>query len=82
MAGAAVERVHELEFQRAAAEVELSPDDAVRFGVDTGDDVSVRSNGTSTALRARVNKNLARGVVRVAQEHASELGDRVEVSRA
>ena len=81
MAGPAVERVHELEFQRPQPEVELSPDDATRLGIETGVDVAVRSNGTSISLRARINKNLAAGVVRVAQEHAGELDSTVEVSR-
>jgi NADH-quinone oxidoreductase subunit G len=82
MAGPAVERVHELQFQRPAPEVEISSDDASRLAIESGADVTVRSNGTSVSLRARVNKNLAAGVVRVAQDHAGELADEVEVSRA
>jgi NADH-quinone oxidoreductase subunit G len=80
--GPAVERVPELEFQRPAAEVELAPEDASRLGVQTGDDVVVRSNGTSAALRARVNRRLVAGVVRAADEHVRGLGTKVEVTKA
>ena len=61
--------------------MELSRDDARSRGIGNGDTVTVSSNGTSVQLRARVNKNLAAGVVRVAQEHAGELEDTVEVTR-
>ena len=77
--GPAVERVSELQFQRPAPEVELSAEDAARLGVEPGGAVSVRSNGTSVELRARVNKSLATGVARVAVEHAQGLGTHVEV---
>jgi predicted molibdopterin-dependent oxidoreductase YjgC len=80
--GPAVERVPELQFQRPPAEIELSLDDAQRRGIATGDDVVVRSNGTSATLRARVNRRLAGGVVRVAEEHAAELHAQVEVTKA
>jgi predicted molibdopterin-dependent oxidoreductase YjgC len=76
-----VERTPELQFQRPAAEVELSADDAQRRGVGTGDTVIVRSNGTSATLRARVNRRLRAGVVRIADEHARDLKDTVEVAR-
>ena len=80
--GAAVERVANLQFQRPGAEVELSPEDAKRLRISTGDDVRVRSNGTSTRLRARVRKGLTAGVVLVPDEHAGELAEGpVEVSR-
>ncbi|MFY9581077.1 MAG: molybdopterin-dependent oxidoreductase, partial [Gaiellaceae bacterium] len=45
--GPAVERVPELQFQRPAAEIELAEDDAHARGIRNGDDVTVRSNGTS-----------------------------------
>ena len=79
--GAAVERVPELQFQRPGPEIELSADDASRRGIAAGDEVSVRSNGVSVTLRARLSRRLAPGVVRVAHEHAGELGTRVEVAR-
>jgi NADH-quinone oxidoreductase subunit G len=79
--GPAVERVPELQFQRPAPEVELSYEDASRRGIRTGDEVIVRSNGTSASLRARVNRKLAAGVVRIADEHAQELHARVEVAK-
>jgi predicted molibdopterin-dependent oxidoreductase YjgC len=77
--GPAVERVAELQFQRPAAEIELSPDDAARLSLEPGRPVSVRSNGASLELRARVNDRLAVGVARVAAEHAEGLGTHVEV---
>jgi hypothetical protein len=81
--GAAVERVENLQFQRPDAGVELSPDDAQRLGVRDGDDVNVRTNGTSVTLRARVREGLAAGVVLVPEEHAGELADGpVEVTRS
>ncbi len=80
-AGAAVERVPELQFQRPAAEVELSWDDAQRRGISSGDEVLVRSNGTSATLRARLNRRLLPGVVRIADEHARDLHATVEVTK-
>jgi len=80
--GAAVERVSELAFQRPAPEVELSAEDAKRLEVATGDAVTVRSNGTSRRLRARIEGRLVVGVVRVAEEHADGLQATVEVARA
>jgi predicted molibdopterin-dependent oxidoreductase YjgC len=77
--GPAVERVPELQFQRPAAEIELAYDDAQRRQIASGDEVSVRSNGTSLALRARVSRALAAGTARIADEHAGELHRDVEV---
>jgi NADH-quinone oxidoreductase subunit G len=79
--GPAVERVPELQFQRPAAEIELAWDDAQRRQIATGDQVDVRSNGTSVALRARVSRALAAGTARIADEHAGELHRDVEVVR-
>jgi predicted molibdopterin-dependent oxidoreductase YjgC len=78
--GAAVERVPELQFQRAPEEVELSAQDAAARGILNGADVTVRSNGTSVRLRARVTDELRSGVVRIAEPHAGELAAAVEVS--
>ncbi|HEX3807817.1 MAG TPA: molybdopterin-dependent oxidoreductase, partial [Gaiellaceae bacterium] len=77
--GAAVERTPELHFQKPDAEVELSPDDAKARGIRNGATVTVSSNGTSVELRARIARDLAAGVVRVAQEHAGDLHANVEV---
>ena len=77
--GPQVERVHELQFQRPEAEVELSAADADRRGIASGDTVTVRSNGTSVELRARVNRRLVDGVARIADEHAGDLHQHVEV---
>jgi NADH-quinone oxidoreductase subunit G len=80
-AGPAVERVPELQFQRAAAEIELAAEDASARGIESGDPVRVSSNGTSVELRARVNRRLRAGVVRAAEEHVLDLQPGVEVSR-
>jgi len=80
--GPAVERVPELQFQRPAAEVELAPTDAERRQISSGDTVSVRANGTSVELRARVNRALPSGIARIAEEHAGDLHLEVEVVKA
>jgi NADH-quinone oxidoreductase subunit G len=77
--GPAVERVAELEFQRPPPDVELSRADAASRGISTGDAVLVSSNGTSVELQARVNAKLVEGVVRIADEHASDLHPSIEV---
>ena len=79
--GPAVERVPQLGFQRPPRDAELSIADAESLGVATGDPVIVRSNGTSVELRARVNRKLVDGVVRVADEHAGDLHPTVEVTK-
>jgi NADH-quinone oxidoreductase subunit G len=78
--GPAVERVPELQFQRPAAEIEVSTADARRLKVANGQTVRVRSNGTSVELRARVSRQLARGVARVPADHAQGLGTHVEIA--
>jgi NADH-quinone oxidoreductase subunit G len=79
--GPAVERVPELQFQRPRAELELAAADARRLKVRSGDEVTVRSNGTSFRLRARVSQSVPAGVVRTAFEHAGGLEGPVEVSK-
>jgi anaerobic selenocysteine-containing dehydrogenase len=74
--------VRELAFQRPDREVEISVADAERRGISSGDDVHVRSNGTSVELRARVNRKLLEGVARIADEHAADLHATVEVVKA
>jgi NADH-quinone oxidoreductase subunit G len=78
--GPAVERVEELQFQRPAAEVELASDDANARGITNGATVTVSHDGTSVQLRARIAKDLRKGVVRIAREHAGDLRGTVEVS--
>ena len=80
--GPQVERVAELQFQRPDGEVTLSAPDADRRGIATGDTVSLRSNGTTVELRARVDRKLVEGVARVADEHAADLHAEVEVVKA
>jgi NADH-quinone oxidoreductase subunit G len=80
--GPAVERIEELQFQRPAAEVELAPADATSRGIANGDTVTLSTNGTSTTLRARVNKKLRPGIVRVAVEHAGGLRGIVDAAKA
>jgi NADH-quinone oxidoreductase subunit G len=77
--GPAVERVEELAFQRPEPEVELSAADATKRAIANGDVVVARSNGTSIELRARVNRRLLEGVVRIAEEHAADLHAEIEV---
>jgi NADH-quinone oxidoreductase subunit G len=77
--GPAVERVPELQFQRPPAVIELAVDDAERRQIASGETVSVRSNGTVLALRAAINRGLAAGTVRIAEEHAADLHRDVEV---
>ena len=77
--GPAVERTPELQFQRPPAEIELAAEDAERRRIVTGDTVSVRSNGTTIELRARVSRALAAGTARIAEEHATDLHRDVEV---
>jgi NADH-quinone oxidoreductase subunit G len=80
--GPAVDRVRELQFQRPEREVELSPADADRRAIASGDQVLVRSDGSSVELRARVNRRLVEGVARIAEEHAGDLHPTVEVVKA
>ncbi len=80
--GPAVERVPELQFQRPGREIELARDDAERRQIGDGDEVTVRSNGTSLQLRARVSRALAAGTARIAEEHAHDLHRDVEVVKA
>jgi predicted molibdopterin-dependent oxidoreductase YjgC len=80
--GTAVERTPELQFQRPAAEVELSRADARARGLRNGAPVTVSSNGTSVELRARIARDLAPGTVRVAEEHAGDLHPVVDVKPA
>jgi anaerobic selenocysteine-containing dehydrogenase len=79
--GPAVERIPELQFQRPDPEVELSEQDARSRGIADGEQVTVRSNGTSVTLRARLSRDLRRGVVRIAEEHAGELQPTVELTK-
>jgi NADH-quinone oxidoreductase subunit G len=78
--GPAVERVPELHFQRPAPEIEVSAADAKRLKLTNGQTVSVRSNGTSVELRARISRQLEKGVARVPSDHAKDLGTHVELA--
>jgi NADH dehydrogenase/NADH:ubiquinone oxidoreductase subunit G len=81
--GPAVERVDAFAFQRPVDQVDLSRPDARRLGVRDGDEVTVRTNGTSAQLRARVRKTLAEGVVLLPEDAHEELKPGpVEVTRA
>jgi NADH dehydrogenase/NADH:ubiquinone oxidoreductase subunit G len=77
--GAAVERVPELRFQQPDGEIQIHADDARERGIRNGQPVTVSSNGTSVELRARLMRDLARGVVRVADGHQGELHEHVEI---
>ena len=78
--GIAVERTPELQFQRPEREVWLSPADARKRKIRNGAPVTVSSNGTSIELRARIARDLAPGVVRIAEDHADGLHAVVEVN--
>jgi NADH-quinone oxidoreductase subunit G len=78
--GPAVERTPELQFQRPLPEVEISQHDAIDKRIRSGDEVTVRSNGTSVTLRARISEGVRAGVVRIADEHAADLQPTVELS--
>jgi NADH-quinone oxidoreductase subunit G len=79
--GPAVERVRELQFQRPEPEVELAEEDARARGITPGDEVTVRSNGTSVTLRARLSRELRPGVVRIPEDFAGHLQPTVEVTK-
>jgi len=78
--GPAVERVPELQFQRPRPEIELAEEDARARGIRGGEEVTVRSNGTSITLRARVSRELRPGVLRVPEEYAGDLQPTVEIA--
>ena len=80
--GPAVERVPELQFQRPEAVLEIAAADARSRGIGPGDEVEIRSNGSSARLRARLSRTLPEGTVRAAEEHVRGLAHDVEVSRA
>src|SRR5205807_6329029 len=78
--GPAVERIPELQFQRPAPEIELAEEEARARGIRGGDEITVRSNGTSITLRARLSRELRPGVLRVPEEYAGDLQPTVEIA--
>ena len=78
--GPAVDRVPQLEFQRPHPEAELSEQDARSRGIRNGEEITIRSNGTSVRLRARLNSELRPGVVRIPEDFAGDLQPSVEIS--
>jgi NADH-quinone oxidoreductase subunit G len=80
--GPAVERIPELQFQRPQPEVELAEEDGRSRGIRNGDEITLRSNGTSVTLRARLTAELRAGVLRVPEEYAGDLQPIVEVAKA
>ncbi|HEX7143908.1 MAG TPA: molybdopterin-dependent oxidoreductase [Gaiellaceae bacterium] len=79
--GPAVERVRELDFQRPQPEAELSEQDGRARGIRNGEEITIRSNGTSVTLRARLSRELRPGVVRVPETFAGDLKPIVEISK-
>jgi NADH dehydrogenase/NADH:ubiquinone oxidoreductase subunit G len=77
--GPAVERVKELQFQRPQAEAKLSAADAKSGGVENGEQITLTAGAHSVTLRARVNRSMRPGIVRVAHEHAGGLLGFVDV---
>jgi predicted molibdopterin-dependent oxidoreductase YjgC len=80
--GPAVERVSELQFQRPQAEAEISAADAKQRGIANGEPLTLTAAGTTVTLRARVNKKLRSGIVRVAHEHSGGLQGFVDIAPA
>jgi NADH-quinone oxidoreductase subunit G len=78
--GPAVERIPELQFQRPRPELELAEEDARSRGIRSGDEVTIRSNGTSVTLRARLSHDLRPGLLRVPEEYAGDLQPMVEIA--
>ena len=76
-----MERVPELEFQRPRPDAELSEEDARSRGIRNGDEITLRSNGTSVTLRARLSREMRPGVVRVPEQYAGDLQPAIEVSK-
>ena len=71
--GPAVERIPELQFQRPRPEIELAEADARSRGIRGGDEITIRSNGTSVTLRARLSRDLRAGVLRVPEEYLPDV---------
>ena len=78
--GPAVERTPELQFQRPQPEIELAEQDARSHGIRNGDEITIRSNGSSVKLRARLSNELRPGVLRVPEEYAGDLQPTVEIA--
>ncbi len=80
--GPAVERTPELAFQRPGDELQVSPPDARRLGLKTGEQAAVSSNGTSRELTVRVARDLPAGVVRAPYAAAEGLHELVTVAKS
>jgi NADH-quinone oxidoreductase subunit G len=78
--GPAVERIPELQFQRPRREVEIAETEARSRGIRNGDEITIRSNGSSVSLRVRLSDELGPGVLRVPEEYAGDLQPTVEIS--
>jgi NADH-quinone oxidoreductase subunit G len=79
--GPAVNRVPQLQFQQPQPEAELSEQDARSRGIRNGEEITIRSNGTSVTLRARLSRELRPGIVRVPENFAGDLQPSVEISK-
>jgi NADH-quinone oxidoreductase subunit G len=86
-AGEVAERSPALRFLVPSQTLELAPADAQRLGVAQGDEVDVRSNGTSLHARVKVHERMRTGagflIDGLAEDSANVLAgaERVEVSR-
>ncbi|MBA2504912.1 MAG: molybdopterin-dependent oxidoreductase, partial [Thermoleophilaceae bacterium] len=80
--GTETEHSPALRFLKSERLAELSPGDAERLGVGPGDQVTVRSNGTSLSARAALRSAVPEGsVFLVDSSQALPDGERVEVTR-
>jgi NADH-quinone oxidoreductase subunit G len=77
--GPAVERTPELQFQRPQPEAEIAAEEARARDIRNGAEITIRSNGTSVTLRARLSDELRPGLVRIPDEYAGELQPSVEI---
>jgi len=81
------ERNAALRFLAPSQVIELAPADAERLGIDHGEQVWVRSNGTSVSARAAVRARMRPGaaflIEGIAEQGANLLGgaETVEVTR-
>ena len=86
-AAEATERSPALRFLVPSQTLELAPADAGRLGVSQGDEVDVRSNGTSVRARVRVHERMRDGagflIDGLAEDSANVLAgaERVDVSK-
>jgi anaerobic selenocysteine-containing dehydrogenase len=87
-AAEATDRSPALRFLAPKQTVELAPADAERFGVQQGDEVDVKSNGTSLRARVAIRERMRPGAAFLmeatveANANALSAADSIEVVKA